>query len=282
MKKSVLSLIISVICVLPMFAETNALIEAKLFKDWIIKGESSFCNLAIKNTGTSPILLAEKPADFSEGQLVTRPLPRRLAEDKEQEEQYQLMLLEKGEFLKLLPEETHVYEGRKFLLNHQFSFAEEIRFTISVYLGKGVWLDSEPLMINGVVSDSEEYLATVLDNPTDSKLASEKRSGFSIWDLVAVTYKNERWLYKKSTDSPHSYPVCPLSLMNKIRIEDHEGENLFKIWDGDKPMIYHIKKSILLEGPDENDVLGKWTRERKQKAEADNAEGRRKKQEAGN
>ena len=262
-----------------LFAETNALIEAKLFKDWIIKGESSFCNLAIKNTGTSPILLAENPADFSLGQLVTRPLPRNRSENKEQEDQYQLMLLERGEFLKLLPDETHVYEGRKFLLNNQFFFAEEIRFTVSVYLGKGAWLDSEPLRINGVVPDSEEYLATVLVNPTNSKLASERRSGFSIWDLVAVTYKNERWLYKKSTDSPHSYPVCPLSLTNKIRIEDHEGDNLFKIWDGDKSMIYHIKKSILLEGPDENNVLGKWTRERKQKAEADNAEVRRKKAE---
>ena len=262
-----------------LFAETNALIEAKLFKDWIIKGESSFCNLAIKNTGTSPILLAENPVDFSLGQLVTRPLPRHLAEDKEQENQYQLMLLEGGEFLKLLPEETHVYEGRKFLLNNRFFFAEEIRFTISVYLGKGFWLDSEPLAVNGVTPDLEEYLATVLDNPTDSKLASEKRSGFSIWDLVAVTYKNERWLYKKDTTSNFSFPICPLSLTNKIRIEDHEGENLFKIWDGDKPMIYHIKKSILLEGPDENNVLGKWTRERKQKAEADNAEVRRKKAE---
>jgi len=45
-------------------------------------------------------------------------------------------------------------------------------------------------------------------------------------------------------------------------------------------MIYHLIKSVLTEGPDENNVLGKWTRERKQKAEADNAEVRRKKAEA--
>ena len=260
------------------FAETNALIEAKLFKGWIIKGESSFCNLAIKNTGTSPILLAENPADFSEGQLGTRPLPRNLAEDKEQEEQYQLMLIERGDFLKLLPDETHVYEGRKFLLR-PLPFSEEMRFTVSVYLGKGAWLDSEPLIFQGVVPDSEEYLATVLGKMVGSELASEKRRGFNIWDLMAVTYKNERWLYKKSTDSHHTYPVCPLSLTNKIRIEKHDGENLFKIWDGDTSMIFHFTKSILLEGPDENNVLGKWTRERKQKAETDNVEVRRKKAE---
>jgi hypothetical protein len=47
-------------------------------------------------------------------------------------------------------------------------------------------------------------------------------------------------------------------------------------------MIYRDGQSIILEGPDENNVFGKWTRERKQKAEADNAEVRRKKQEAGN
>jgi hypothetical protein len=47
-------------------------------------------------------------------------------------------------------------------------------------------------------------------------------------------------------------------------------------------MIYDMYKSVIVEGPDENNVLGKWTRERKQKAEADNAEVRRKKQEAGN
>ena len=59
-----------------------------------------------------------------------------------------------------------------------------------------------------------------------------------------------------------------------------DDATLFKIWDGDKSMIYHLIKSVLTEGPDENNVLGKWTRERKQKAEADNAEVRRKKAEA--
>ena len=275
------TLIAILIGIAPMlFADTNALIEAKLFKDWIIKGERSFLNLAIKNTGTFPIILAENPADFSLGQLVTRPLPRNISEDKEQEELYQLMLIERGDFLKLLPDETHVYEGRKFLLR-PLPFSEEMCFTVSVYLGKGAWLDSVPLMVNGVTPDSEKYLATVLGKMIGSELASEKRNGFNIWDMVVVTYKNERWLYKKSTDSPHSYyPICPLSLTNKIRIEEHEGENLFKIWDGDKSMIFHFTKSMLLEGPDENDVLGKWTRERKQQAEADNAEVRRKKQEA--
>jgi len=255
------------------FAET-ALIEVKFFKDWVIKGESTSdnFNLAIKNTGTAPILLAETSLCFEIGQLVTRPLPRNLAEDKEQEEQYQIMLMESREFLKLLPEETHVYEGRKFLLR-PLPFSEEIRFTVSIYLGKGAWLDSEPLTLKGVVPDAEEKVATV---------------GETIFpcDLVAVTYKNERWLYVKTRPNEQLrsaggkyYSICPVSLTNKIRVEPHDGKMLYKIWDGDKSMIYRDGQAILLEGPDENNVFGKWTRERKQKAEADNAEVRRKKAE---
>jgi len=274
------------------FAETNAVIEVKLFKDWAIEGERVFGNLAIKNTGTSPILLAKDTDSFDTGQLYFARLDNR-------EEAYRQIA--KTNFFGLLPGETHVYEGRKLYFWIP-DFSEEMRFTVSIYLGyepstdravrrlpievqrkqysvKEFWLDSEPLMVKGVVPDSEEYLATVIDNLTYSKLASERKRGFGIFDLVAVTYKNERWLYTKSTDSHHIYPICPLSLTNKIHIEDHEGENLFKIWDGDKSMILHFTKSILLEGPDENNVLGKWTRERKQKAEADNAEVRRKKAE---
>jgi hypothetical protein len=193
MKKMIQFTLATTLLNVSVLAETNAHIEVKLFKDWVIKGERSFCNLSIKNTGTSPILLAENPADFSEGQLVTRPLSRNLAEDKEQERQYQLMLLERGEFLKLLPEETHVYEGRKFHLN-SLPFSEEMHFTVSVYLGKGVWLDSEPLMVKGIVPESIEHMETISD-------ANSSR------DLVAVTYKNERWLYTKLGGY---YPDFPL------------------------------------------------------------------------
>jgi hypothetical protein len=91
-------------------------------------------------------------------------------------------------------------------------------------------------------------------------------------------------LYVKSIPKPgliysgkYCYPICPLSLIGKIRVELHDGENLFRIWDGDKPMIYHMAKNMLTEGLDEHNVLAKWTRERKQKAEADNAEVRRRK-----
>ena len=76
------------------------------------------------------------------------------------------------------------------------------------------------------------------------------------------------------------YSICPVSLTNKIRIEPHEGKgSLYKIWDGDKSMIFQKNNGMLLEGPDENNVFGKWTCERKQRAEADNAEVRRKKAE---
>jgi len=126
------------------------------------------------------------------------------------------------------------------------------------------------LTVKGVVPDSEEHLATI---------NNKKRNVNDLYKMVAVTYKGERWLYKKSKFNNY-FPVCPLSLTNKIRIENYDDEEQFRIWDGDKSMIFHLSKSVLTEGPDENNVLGKWTRDRKLKAEADNAEVRRKKQEA--
>ena len=45
-------------------------------------------------------------------------------------------------------------------------------------------------------------------------------------------------------------------------------------------MIYDMYKNVLTEGSDENNVLGKWTREWKRKAETENAAVRRKKEEA--
>ena len=264
----------------PTSADTNALIEVKLFKDWIIKGEANFgnFNLAIKNTGSAPIRLFKNPVDFEGGQLLTRPLPRDTYTGWRQEEMYQIMIQGDGEFFSLQPEETHVYEGRKFLLNNLFSFSEEIRFTVSIYLGNGFWLDSEPLIINGVTPDSVEHIATINDN---------MRNVNDLRKLTLVSCKNERWLYStlpppsssKSDSTPFS--ICPLSLTNKIRVEPHDGKGLFQVWDGDKSMIFDMYKVMLLEGPDENNVYGKWTRERKQRAEADNAEVRRKKAEEG-
>jgi hypothetical protein len=246
-------------------AKTNALIEVKLFKDWLIKGELGFANLAIKNTGTEPIILAKDPFNFEIGQFTTRPLPPKEYEDSKQEGAYQMMMAEKPEFTNLHPEETHVYEGRKFYLEETNFFSEKMRFTISIYLRKGFWLDSEPMMLKGVVPDSVDVAATMDYDPKSQ--------------LVLVTHKNERWLYLKSIGLDYYYSVCPLSLTNKIRVEPHDGARQFKIWDGDKFMILDTKKIMLLEGPDENDVFGKWTRERKQRAEADNAEVRRKKAE---
>jgi len=258
-----------------LLAETNALIEVKLFKDWVIKGERNFgnFNLSIKNTGTSPILLAQTPFLFQNGQLVTRPLPHNPNGGWEQQErEYQLITWEKGEFFNLFPEETHVYEGQKFYLMNQLPFAEETRFTVSVYLGKGFWLDSAPQTVYGVVPDSVESLAMIKDNTRNSQ--DPPRT------LGIVTYKKERWLYVANIETDTSFSICPLSPTNKIRAEAHGGVGLFKIWDGDKPMIFDMYKMMLTEGPDENNVYGKWTRERKQKAEADNAEVRRKKTEA--
>jgi hypothetical protein len=267
-------------------AETNAHIEVKLFKTWVIKGECNFGNFAIKNTGTVPILLAKDPVDFGSGQLYTRSFPVRDVERTGSiyEEDYQMILMFDGDekLFSLFPKETHVYEGRKFLLPQRSPFSEEMRYIVSIYLGKGFWLDSEPLTVNGVVADFEEDLATV----THNKFAREGREGLYPKKLVAITYKSERWLYSKPLPIPHLqgtggayYPVCPLSLKSKIRVESHNDETLFKIWDGDKFMIYDFSKSVVVEGPDENNVLGKWTRERKQKAETDNAEVRRKKAE---
>jgi len=252
-----------------LFAETNALIEVKLFKDWVIKGEEigGNINLAIRNTGTVPIRLAKHPVNFDIGQLVIRPLPRNpdsYDETKRQDFEYQMAVRNGLDgFFDLPPGEAHVYEDRKFLKH--FPFSEEMQFTVSVYLRKGVWLDSEPMTLKGVVPDSEEHVATIstVNGPHD---------------LVAVTYKNERWLYSKG--GAYYFSICPISLTDKIRVEPHDGKSLHKIWDGDKSMIYRLGQSILTEGPDENDVFGKWTRERKQRAEADNAEVRRKKAEA--
>jgi hypothetical protein len=253
-----------------LLAETSALLEVKFFKDWGIKGEemSHNFNIAIKNTGTDPIRLFKHSVDFEIGQLAMRPLPRNLdvpEENEKQEFEYRMARANNGGFFELPPEETHVYEGRKFFISQQLPFSEEMRFTVSVYLDKGVWLDSKPVMLKGVTPDSVEKVTTVGDANYSS-------------DLVAVTYKNERWLY--STGGGYYFEICPVSLTNKIRVEPHEGKGrLYKIWDGDKSMIYRDGHSILTEGPDENNVFGKWTRERKQKAEADNAEVRRKKEE---
>jgi len=249
-------------------AETNALIEVKLFKTWVIEYEQNFGNLAIKNTGTSPLRLAKDAFEFGGDQLETRSLPHRRGGyiDTIYETNYKAIVWGDNGFFDLPPGETHVYEGRKFRMSHRNPFSEKMHFVVSIYLGNGFWLDSEPMTVKGVVPDSEEYVATLTNVNTSS-------------DLVAITYKNERWLYSKSKSGGY-YEICPVSLTNKIRAEPHEGKGrLYKIWDGEKSMIYRHGQMILLEGPDENDVFGKWTRERKQRAEADNAEVRRRKAE---
>jgi len=247
-------------------AETNALIEVKLFKDWIIEGERIFCNVAIKNTGTSPIRLFEDAVAFHAGQIAIRvPNKSNNAMEPGVNWLYDSYAPEYP-FFKLLSGETHVYEGRRFSLSNSFSGE---KFVVSVYLNNGFWLDSEPMTINRAISDSEEFLATINDG----------RNLQNNWELVAITYKNERWLYKRLHQGGLGAAVCPLSLSNKIRVEPHDGKGRYKIWDGDKSMIYEIGSGLLLEGPDENNVFGKWTRERKQKAEADNAEVRRRKAE---
>jgi len=254
-----------------LFAETNALITVHLFKDWVIAGEDipGNINLTIKNTGTDPLRLAKTPFHFAIGQLALRPLPRKpntSEEEERQESEYRMITGDGDKFFELPPGETHVYEGRKFfIIGSTMPFSEEMRFTVSVYLGKGLYLDSEPVMLKGGVPDSEEKVGTV------------GNANF-LCDLLAITYKNERWLYAK-TPKGYYFEICPLSLTNKIRVEPHDGKTLYKIWDGDKPMIYRDGQSILTEGPDENNVLGKWTRERKQKADASNAEVRRKRAE---
>jgi len=274
MKKS-LTLLAMIAGTTPLFAETNALIEVKLFKGWVIKRECGFGNLAIKNIGTDPSRLTKDAVDFDISQLYARSFPDKSAEywETEIENRYQMLFFEEAEFFNLLSGDTHVYEGRKFLLPARAPFSDEMRFIVSIYLGNGFWLDSEPLTVKGIVPDSEEYVATV-------------GGGDFPCHLVTITYKNERWLYMKTLPSERLrsaggyYSICPVSLADKIRVEPHDDKALFKIRDGDKFFIYDFKKSVIVEGPDENNVLGKWTRERKQRAEADNAEVRRKKAEA--
>ena len=251
------------------------MIEVKLFKTWIIPRESSaFGNLAIKNTGTAPILLAKDVINFEIAQLDTH-LANSTSQSKQdptRDTDFKMYVLDDHQSFELQSGETHVYEGRKLYFDPPWS---EKPFVVSIYQGKGFWLDSEPLNVSRVTPDSEEFLADINDGLNFP----------SIWTLVTVTYKNERWLYKKSLPRERNsggnyYAVCPLSFTNKIRVEPHQGHGIYKIWDGENPMIFDIKKSMLLEGPDEHNVWGKWTRERKQQAEADNAEVRRKKQEA--
>jgi len=258
-----------------LFAETNALIEVKFFKDWMIKEERTFANLAIKNTGTDPILLAKDAFDFEEGQLTSRLFSNTSTQkaDSMRNEFYGYITQGGKGFFELPLGETHVYDGRKFYLPVP---ATGEKFVVSVYLGKDFWLDSEPLTLNEVTPDSEEKVTTIQDRVNTHIL----------FDLVAVTCKNERWLYTKTLPNERTrsagciyYSICPISLMNKIRVEPHGDRNLFKIWDGDKSMIYNMGLGSISDAPDENDVLGKWTRERKQKADADNAEVRRKKAE---
>lgn len=141
-------------------------------------------------------------------------------------------------------------------------------------------MDSEPCTVNGVVPDSMEEISTIANNT----LARQGKNLYVRSKLVAVTYRNERWLYKKSIPKPeliwsgkYCYPICPVGLTNEIRVEPYDDAYLFKIWDGDKSMIYDMPKNDIVEGPDENNVLGKWTREKKKEVDAHNAEVRLKK-----
>jgi len=245
-------------------AEMNAHIEVKLFKTWVLKGEISFGGFAIKNTGTDPLPLAKDPAYFEIAQL----MQNKTGNEGQRESSYKGIERHGGGFISLLPGETHVYEGRTFYLNNP---EEKIPFTMPIYFGNGVWIETESISFNEVVPDSIEHVATLTD-------VNGSR------DLVAVTYKNERWLYTRLASRLRNkedlfFPDFPLSLTNKIRVEPHDGKRLHKIWDGENSMIYQIGTGMLLEGPDENNVFGKWTRERKQQAEIENAEVRRKKAE---
>ena len=243
-----------------LLAETNALIEVKVFKDWVIRGEYTQGGFVFKNTGTHPLSLAKKATDFDLYQLMQYK-----SEDTKANEGSFRVIEQRGGFYFLPPGETHIYEGRNFYLDNEHLFSVgNVRFTIPIYFGNGVWIDTEPVVLNGVVPDSEEHITTLTDFNGSR-------------DFVTVTYKNERWLYAKYSRS--CFPVCPIS-QGKIRVEPYDGKRLYKIWDGDKSMIYQDGTGLILEGSDEHNVLGKWTRERKQKAEADNAEVRRKKAEA--
>ena len=265
-----------------LFAETNALIEVELFKTWVIGTEWCYGGLTIENTGTVPLPLAKTVEDFEMGQLATRTLdnqatvcgggpPDLMHRD----------IAEVGEGFEMLPVgEKKLYEGRQFLFPPRAPFSGTIQFKVSVYLGNGFFLDSKPITVHGVTPDSEEYVATIRHN----KFAREGKNKGPERELVAVTYRNERWLYQKSLPVPQLslsrplyYPVCPVSLKNKIRVEPYDDALLFKIWDGDKSMIFHMNKNLIMEGPDENDVLGKWTRDKKKEVQAHNDEVRRKK-----
>ncbi len=54
-------------CIAPLLLAETTLIEVKLFKTWVVKGERNFGNLMIQNTGTEPFLLAKTADDFDIG-----------------------------------------------------------------------------------------------------------------------------------------------------------------------------------------------------------------------
>lgn len=259
-----------------LFAETNALIEVKLFKTWVIGTEWICGSLTIENTGTEPLPLAKTAVDLDIGQLSTRSLDNSVVAQSaggSYELNYREITLS-GEGFEVLPVgEKKVYEDRRFLFTSCVPFSETMRFKVSVYLGNGVVADSAPLTIYGVVPDMEESIAPI----TNNKLVRQGKTNGPKWDLVAITYRNERWLYKKSPQKRLYSPVCPVSLKNKIRVEPYDDALLFRIWDGNKSMLFHMSKSMIVEGPDENNVLGKWTREKMKEVKAHNNEVRRKK-----
>ena len=283
MKKRCVMIVLFVGFTTLLFAETNALIEVELFKTWVISTEWCYGGLTIENTGTEPFLLAKAAYDFEAGQLSTRSLDNQLSgptDGGEYDGMYKEINLS-GDGFEMLPVgEKKLYEGRQFLFQPRVPFSETMQFKVSVYLGNGFFLDSKPITVHGVTPDSEEYVATIRHN----KFAREGKNKGPERELVAVTYRNERWLYQKSLPVPQLslsrplyYPVCPVSLKNKIRVEPYDDALLFKIWDGDKSMIFHMNKGMIMEGPDENDVLGKWTRDKKKEVQAHNDEVRRKK-----
>lgn len=258
-----------------LFAETNALVEVKLFKTWVIESEWGYGNLTLENTGTEPLLLAKTAEDFNIGQLSTRSLDNKVcgpAGGGSYDGAYKEIELSGDGFERLPVGETKVYEGRKFLLPVRAPFSEVMRYKVSVYFGNGVFVDSAPLTVNGVVPDSEEFVATIGHNKF---IREGKRKGFG-WKILAISYRNEKWLYKTSVAGGGYYPICPVSLKNKVRVEPYDDALLFKIWDGDKSMLFHMDKGMIVEGPEENDVLGKWTREKKKEVKSRNAEVRRK------
>lgn len=149
-----------------LFAETNALIEVKLFKTWVIESEWPCGNLTIMNTGTEPFLLAKEAVDFSIGQLATRSLDNNITAQiagGSYELNYREITLS-GEGFDILPAgEKKVYEGKSFLFPSCVPFSETMQFKVSVYLRNGVIVDSKPLIINGVTADSEDFLASITE-----------------------------------------------------------------------------------------------------------------------